>query len=95
LHAKYREDLSTHLEYDLELWLEDRATGGLDRNQVYYISMTIAWDMRPGCNVLTIGTPQSNLRKPSPIVKELFEEWSGALRVENELKHEGKSRNQW
>jgi hypothetical protein len=38
--------------------LEVRATGGLDRNQIYNILMTMARDMRLDCSVLTVDTRQ-------------------------------------
>jgi hypothetical protein len=55
--AKHKEDPSTYMEYDLELRLEAGATNKLNRNQIYSISMTIAWDMRVSCSALIIGTP--------------------------------------
>jgi hypothetical protein len=57
-----------------ELWLEARVTSGPNRNRVYYISMTTTRDMRLGCNVLTISTPQSGMSHPSPAIEELVEQ---------------------
>jgi hypothetical protein len=32
MHAKHEDDPSTHMEYDLELWLKARATNELNIN---------------------------------------------------------------
>jgi hypothetical protein len=48
-------DLSTHLELNLDLWLEVGSFGGLDKNQVYDISNTMAEELRTTRSVSTIG----------------------------------------
>jgi len=45
LHERYEDDLLIYLEFDLNLWLKDRSTGGLERNHFYYISITTTDDM--------------------------------------------------
>ena len=87
IYAKHGEDPLTHLEYDLDLWLEARATSEPDRNQVYDISMTIAWDIRLSYGVSIIGTLKFNLSKPSLAIKELIEQWAGSLRAKIEAKY--------
>lgn len=54
---KHWEDPSTHPEYGSNLKLKAEETSGPDKNWVYGISMTVAWDMRSGCSVSTLGTP--------------------------------------
>lgn len=78
------------MEYDLELWLETRATNGPDRNQVYDISMIMAQDVRFDCNVLSVGTPQFGVNKPLPVSKELVKQQIDAPRDEMEAKYEEK-----
>ena len=39
-------DLSTHLELDLDLWLEVGSFGGSDKNQMFDISNTMAEELR-------------------------------------------------
>jgi len=62
MHAKHEDDPSTHMEYDLELWLKAS------------ISMTKAWDMKVSCSALIIRTPQSTLKQPSLVIQKLVQE---------------------
>jgi hypothetical protein len=41
MHTKQGEDPSTHLKYDMKLWLTIGSYGRPNMNQVYDISMTI------------------------------------------------------
>ena len=41
MHAKYKDDVSNHIEYYLGLWSEAVSTNESDRNQVYSISMNM------------------------------------------------------
>jgi len=40
LNERYGDDLSTHLNLNLDLWLEVGSSSGLDRNRVYKLSNT-------------------------------------------------------
>ena len=62
----WMKDLLTHLKYHMEFWLEAKATDRPNKNQVYNISITTTQDIRSGCSVLTINTPQPDLGQPSP-----------------------------
>jgi len=64
--------------------LEAGATGEPDRNQVYDIFMTIAWNIRLGYNV---SISKFDPSKPSLAIKELIEQWVGSLRAEIEAKY--------
>jgi len=59
LHERYDDDPSTHLELDLNLWLEVGSSGGLYRNWVYSISNTRVEDMWARRSVSTIKSLQS------------------------------------
>jgi len=50
------DDHSTHLELDLNFWLETGSTGGLDINPIYGISNIVEKDMWVGRSVSTVGT---------------------------------------
>jgi hypothetical protein len=59
LHDRYDDDPSTHLELDLNLWLEVGSSSGLYRNWVYSISNTRVEDMWARRSVSTIKSLQS------------------------------------
>ena len=42
LRERYGDDPSTHPEFDPDLWVEARSSGGLDKNRVYRLSNTTA-----------------------------------------------------
>ena len=86
--AKYGEDPSTNPEYDLDLWLEVGAIGGLDKNQVYGIFMIITRYMRLGYSVSTVSILKFSLSQPSPAVEELIEQRDGVMRVGMKAKYE-------
>jgi hypothetical protein len=89
----------THSEYGLKLCLEVGGTNGPNRNQIYGIPVTTARDMRSGCSVSIVGTPQFSPRKQSLVVKELVQERIATMmtniRAEMEARYEEKSRKQW
>jgi hypothetical protein len=41
LKEKYRDDLSTYLDIDSDLWLKVKLSSGLDKNRVYELSNTM------------------------------------------------------
>jgi hypothetical protein len=62
LQERYKDDPSTHLKLNSDLWLDAGLFCGPDRNQVYDIANTmIEEDMQMGCSVLTVGSSQSSL----------------------------------
>jgi hypothetical protein len=67
--------------------LEAGATGEPDRNQVYDIFMTIAWNIRLGYSVSITDTSKFDPSKPSLAIKELIEQWVGSWRAEIEAKY--------
>ena len=56
LQERYKDDFSTHLELNPDLWMKARSSSGLDRNWVYDIFGIMDEDMRTNCNVSTIGS---------------------------------------
>jgi len=81
------------------LCLEVGATNGPNRNRVYGIPVTTARDMRSGCSVSIVGTPQFSPRKLSLAVKELVQERIPTMitniKAETEARYEEQSRKQW
>jgi hypothetical protein len=61
LKERYGDDILTHPEFDLDLWMEVRSSGGPDKNQVYRLSNTTADNLRSTCSVSTVGSSQSIL----------------------------------
>jgi hypothetical protein len=59
LRERYGDDPSTHLDFDLDLWMEVESSGGLDKNQVYGLSNTTVENLRAARSVSTIGSSQS------------------------------------
>jgi len=59
LRERYRDDILTHLEFDLDLWMEVGSSGGPDKNQVYGLSNTTADNLRSTRSVSTVGISQS------------------------------------
>jgi hypothetical protein len=58
--AKVSDDTSTHPPYDPQIWLEALISDEPDRNQVYDLPMTLAWELKADRTISTIGTPHSN-----------------------------------
>jgi hypothetical protein len=54
LKERYGDDLSTHSDLDLDLWLEAGSSGGPNRNRVYGLSNTMAKNLQTTRSVLTI-----------------------------------------
>jgi len=61
LKDRYRDDPSTHLDIDLDLWLETGLSSGSVRNWIYVLSNTTIKNLRTARSVLTIGCSQSIL----------------------------------
>jgi len=61
LRERYGDDLSTHPDFDPDLWMEVGSSGGPDKNQVYGLSNTTAENLWVACSVSTIGSSQSVL----------------------------------
>jgi hypothetical protein len=59
LKERYGDDILTHPEFDLDLWMEVRSSGGPDKNKVYRLSNTTADNLRSTCSVSTVGSSQS------------------------------------
>jgi hypothetical protein len=49
----------THPEFDPDLWMEVRSSGGPDKNQVYGLSNITAENLRAARSVSTVGSSQS------------------------------------
>ena len=65
LRERYGDDLSTHLDFDLELWMEKWSFGRLTKNQVYGLSNTTAENLWVIRSVSTIGSSQLVLNTQS------------------------------
>jgi hypothetical protein len=59
LRERYRDDLSTHLDFDPDLWIVVGSSGGPDKNQVYELSTTTVENLRAARSVSTVGSSQS------------------------------------
>jgi len=59
LEERYGDDLSTHLDFDPDLWMEAVSSGGPDKNQVYGLSNNTANNLWAARSVLVVGSSQS------------------------------------
>jgi len=59
LRERYGDDILTHPEFDLDLWMEVGSSGGPDKNRVYGLSNTTADNLRSTRSVSTVGSFQS------------------------------------
>jgi len=55
---RYENDPSTHLDFNLDLWMEVGSSGGPDRNQVFGLSNTTTENLRATRGVSTVGSSQ-------------------------------------
>ena len=55
--AKVSDDIFTHPPYDPQIWLEALISDEPDRNQVYDLPTTLAWELRADRTISTTGTP--------------------------------------
>jgi hypothetical protein len=65
LRERYGDDLTTHPDFDLDLWMEVGSFGRLDKNQVYGFSNTTIENLRGARSVSTVGSSQSVLSTQS------------------------------
>jgi hypothetical protein len=59
LRERYGDDLSTHPDFDPDLWMEVGSSGGPDKNRVYGLSNTTTENLRSARSVSTIGSSKS------------------------------------
>jgi len=59
LNERYRDELSNHLDIDLDLWLEGGLFGGTNRNRVYGLSNTMTENLWMTHSASVIGCSQS------------------------------------
>jgi len=59
LRERYRDNPSTHLDFDSDLWMEVGSCGGPDKNRVYGLSNTTAENLRSARSVSTIRSSPS------------------------------------
>jgi hypothetical protein len=59
LRERYGDNPSTHPDFDPDLWMEVRSSGGPDKNQVYGLSNTTAENLRSARSVSTVGSTPS------------------------------------
>ena len=59
MRERYRDDPSTHPDFDPDLWMEVGSSGGPDKNQVYGLSNTTAENLWMARSVSTVGSSQS------------------------------------
>ena len=74
LKERYGDNPSTHPDFDPNLWLETRSSGGLDRNWVYGLSNIMAENLQMACSVSTVGCSQSILSTHSPEFTALLDQ---------------------
>jgi len=61
LRKRYKDDPSTHPDFDLDLWMKARSFGGPDKNRVYGLSNNTNDNLWATHSVSTIGSSQSVL----------------------------------
>jgi hypothetical protein len=59
LRERYRDDPSTHPDFDPDLWMEVGSSGGPDKNRVYGLSNTTAENLRSARSVSTVRSSPS------------------------------------
>jgi len=59
LRERYGDDPLTHSEFDPDLWMEVRSSGGPDKNRVYGLSNTTTDNLRAARSVSTVRSSQS------------------------------------
>ena len=59
LRERYRDNPSTHPDFDPALWMEVGSSGGPDKNRVYGLSNTTAENLRSAHSVSTVGSSPS------------------------------------
>jgi len=59
LRERYGDDPSTHLNFDLDLWMKVGSSGGPDKNRVYELSNTTAENLRVTRSISIVGSSQS------------------------------------
>jgi len=59
LRERYGDDPLTQPDFDPDLWMEVRSSGGPDKNRVYGLSNTTAKKLRSARSVSTVGSPPS------------------------------------
>jgi hypothetical protein len=65
LRERYGDDILTHSEFDLDLWMEVGSSGGPDKNRVYGFSNTTANNLRLSRSVSIVRSSQSILSSQS------------------------------
>ena len=59
MRERFGDDLSTHRDFDSDLWMEVGSSGGPDKNRVYGLSNTTAENLRAARSVSTVGSSPS------------------------------------
>ena len=59
MRERYEDDPSTHLDFDLNLWMKAWSFGGPDRNQVYWFSNTTTENLQTTRSISIVGSSQS------------------------------------
>jgi hypothetical protein len=59
LRERYGNNLSTHPDFDPDLWMEVGSSGGPEKNQVYGLSNTTAENLRSARSVSTVESSPS------------------------------------
>jgi hypothetical protein len=54
LRERYKDDFSTHSDFNPDLWIEAGSSGGPNKNQVYGLSNTTTENLRAARNVSTV-----------------------------------------
>jgi len=59
LRERYRDNPSTHPDFDPNLWMEVGSSGGPDKNWVYRLSNTTTENLHSAHSVSTVGSSPS------------------------------------
>jgi hypothetical protein len=74
LKERYKDNTSTHLNIDPDLWLEEGSSCGLDRNRVHILSNTTTKNLWMTHSVSTVGWSQLVLSTQSPEFAALLDQ---------------------
>jgi hypothetical protein len=74
LKKRYKNDPSTHPDFDPDLWLETWSSSGSNRNRLYELSNTTAENLQRARSVSTIGYSQLVLSTQFPKFTALLDQ---------------------
>jgi len=86
LRERYRDNPSTHPDFDPDLWIEAGSSGGPDKNRVYGLSNITAENLRLARSVSTVGSSPSVSNTQSEELIALKQQYQQLLTNYDELR---------